>query len=417
MAEEKKSRSKRPSSKSKRTKDVPTDSDADYNMKQVDKEKVEEKKENTVEKDESGGEKKQRRSMKRRLGEDEQEGGLSTSVNGEKEERKEERKSKKKKVSFAAESKAKSLSPSPVEGDEDAEADDENANASKKDKKKKKKEKSKKKTEASTDNDSESAVPKNGEPPVLSYLDQYYNNRSAWKFQKIREIQIFKHILSLEHIPAIYEAALLAYLQGLKGEAAKQRLREVAQAAVKADVEEMKETNVEISEKPSDDLALSPTVNYRKAVYAFRTKLTEGELTEDLGESFEQLDAAMLEKFRKRRRAEAVLFAIDGRTFTMSNLKAPPQKGKNAQNQPANKKKKNRTAFVDISSSSESDSEDGKNTTQPQPASQPAKKKKKKSRTAVVDISSSSESESSSSDSSSDSDSDSSSSSSSSSSS
>ncbi|KAL4918569.1 hypothetical protein BDW62DRAFT_181156 [Aspergillus aurantiobrunneus] len=137
-------------------------------------------------------------------------------------------------------------------------------------------------------------------------------------------------------------------------------------------------------------------MDYRKTVYAFRTKLTEGGLSEDLGESFDQLDADMLERFRKRRRAEIILFAIDGRVFTTSNLKAPPQKGKNAQNQAGNKKKKNRTTFVDISSSSDSDSEADnkkKSTAETQPVkSQPVKKKK--NRTAVVEISSSSDSDS-----------------------
>ncbi|KAL2831078.1 hypothetical protein BDW59DRAFT_140347 [Aspergillus cavernicola] len=419
MAEEKKSRSKRPSSKTKCTKDA----NADVDMRQEGDEAI--KKTGKKRKDgvvktgveaSAGEERKQRRSKKRRIGEDDGENsglGLSEEKGGA-----EERKKKKKRISFAVNEKveddvndedAKVEAQSPKEEEEAEEADDENGAARKEEKKKLKREKrenrNKKKLEDSTSNsngptnDNSTADAKDGISPVLAYLDLYHNNRSAWKFQKIRETQLFKHILSLEHIPDRYDAALLSYLQGLKGEAAKQRLREMAQGVLKNDVEETKpEANVDLSEKPSDEQALSPTANYRKAVYAFRTKLAEGELTEDLGEVFEHLEADLKERFRKRRRGEIILFSVDGRVFTMSNLKAPPQKGKNAaQNQPANKKKKNRTAFVDISSSSDSDSdseaEKKKNT-----KSQPVNKKKKRSRTATVEISSRSESSSSDSD-------------------
>ncbi|KAL5049993.1 hypothetical protein BDW71DRAFT_174486 [Aspergillus fruticulosus] len=403
---EKKSRSRRPSTesfKSKRTKDAEFDADADMKMKTVDAKKEDDIKENAAENGDVTSEKKERKGKKRKLAENDEQAQVP--VSEEKKEDESERKTKKKRVSFSAEDNVNSPSPSPVEGDEGAEADDENGESSKKEKKKKKKEKEKSEKKKE-DKGSASTVQKLGETPVLAYLSQYHNDRSSWKFQKIREIQLFKHILSLEHVPATYEAALLSYLQGLRGEAAKQRLREVAQAAIKMDVEETKETYMDLSDKMVDGQGPSPTENYRKAVYAFRTKLTAGELTEDLGETFEQLDEEMLQNFRKRRRAEIVYFAVDGRVFTMSNLKAPPQKGKNAaQNKPVIKKKKNRTAVVEISSSSDSDSDsdDDKNSAEPEPVKkQPVKRKKKKSRTAVVEFSSSSES--SSSDSSSDSD-------------
>ncbi|KAL4884827.1 hypothetical protein BJY04DRAFT_182124, partial [Aspergillus karnatakaensis] len=394
MAEEKKSRSKRLSSKTKRSGETEADTEVNTNRPDI------EQSENTedADKDKIASQKKERQGKKRRLG-DEVQDGQTALVNEEKEDS-EHKKKKKKKVAFSAKNEAKS--PSPMEEEEAAEADDETGRTSKNEKKKKTKKEKKTKQAAvysngSTNDDSATAAPKNGDSAILSYLDLYHNDRSAWKFQKIREIQLFKHILSLEHVPAHYEAALLSYLQGLKGEAAKQRLREVAQAAVKANVEETKpDVSTESSSNLSDEQAEPPTTTYRKAVYAFRTKLTESGLPEDLGESFEgleQLDAELLDKFRKRRRAEVILFALDGRVFTMSNLKAPPQKGKNAaQSQPANKKKKNRTAFVEISSSSESDSEGegNKKPAQSQPDKNQAAKKKKKSRTAVVDMSSSS---------------------------
>ncbi|KAI9371174.1 hypothetical protein BJX61DRAFT_42397 [Aspergillus egyptiacus] len=407
MAEEKKSRSKRPSSKSKRTKAADIEGDKRREIEGPEKNVNENTVENGVE--EIKADKQHRPSKKRRHGDDA--GGVLAPLS-EGREGDDERRKKKKRVSFAADEQMgvdgreddARLEATPLSKEQGGDADDENKEELSKEERKRikreKREKRDKKKKVAGDPASNSNGPtntdttngsKNGVSPLLSYLGLYYNNRPAWKFQKIREIQLFKHILSLEHVPAEYDAALLAYLQGLRGESAKQRLREVAQAALKKDVEETKpEANIELSENPADE-KVSPTTNYRKAVYAFRTKLTEGDLSNDLGEAFEQLDADLKERFRKRRRAEIILFALDGRVFTMANLKAPPQKGKNAnQNQPANKKKKNRTAFVEISSSSESgsDSDDYK-----EKASAPsqAAKKKKKSRTAVVDISSSSE--------------------------
>ncbi|KAL4820937.1 hypothetical protein BDW67DRAFT_151589 [Aspergillus spinulosporus] len=410
MAGEEKSSSKRhKSSKSKRTKDAESHADADVNKKTPKSEQEYDDKENAVERGGRGAvadEKKQRESKKRRLAEQDEQ--AQASLSEDKKEVRGEPKTKKKRVSFSAEAKVKS--PSPVEGDEEAEADDENRNSSKKEKKKKeKKKKEKKKKEKREgmkgDMDSTSSRQNPGESRVLAYLSQYHNDRPSWKFQKICEIQLFKHILSLEHVPATYDAAILSYLKGLKGEAAKQRLRELAQAAIKADVEEMKEVYVDLSERPIDDQEPSPMENYKKAVYALRTKLTAGEFTEDLGKAFEKSNEEMLQRFQKRRRAEIVYFAVDGKVFTMSNLKAPPQKGKNAtQNQQVIKKKKNRTAVVEISSSSDSDSDsddEKKNSTEPEPVKkQPVKrKKKKKTRTAVIEFSSSSESSSSDSDS------------------
>ncbi|KAL2866982.1 WKF domain-containing protein [Aspergillus lucknowensis] len=415
MPEEKKSRSKRTSSKTNHTKDADAGNSSQRGQeKQVDncgkKHVIDNEEKISVD---DG--KIQRRSKKRRRNEDDGE-GTPVLLNGEHIESDVHKKKKKKRVSFAAGSEAtdaqndsdgdeedKAQSPGPEE--KAGQADGEVGDASKKAKKRKKKE-GKKKSGDSTKHstNTESAMEHNsGESPILSYLDLYHKDRPAWKFQKIRETQLFKHILSLEHIPVRYNAALLSYLQGLRGEAAKGRLREVAQTAIQTDTEETKPNAIIENPEPSDGQAMLPYADYRKAVYVFRTRLTEWKSTEDPGESYEQLDAELKERFLKRQRAEIIVYAIDGKVFTMSNLKAPPQKGKNATlNQPG-KKKKNRTAFVEISSSSESsddsDSDSDKahghkkenNETRSQPVK---KKKKKKNRTAVVEVSSSSESDS-----------------------
>jgi hypothetical protein len=399
MAEEKKSRPKQTSSKTKHTKDADLEI---LRQRRSEKHLEDDNKENITEK--SAG-KKERRSKKRKIDGDNVE-STRRALNSDKEEHK---KKKKKSVSFSVETKetdgqddsedeeAEAQLP---DQEENAEEADDDGGTNKKEKKKKKKEKRKKSENANTNestSDDSTTQQKSSESPTLSYLSTYHTDRASWKFQKIRETQLFKHILSLEHIPTQYDAALLSYLHGLRGEAAKQRLRDVAQAAIKTDTEETKPDAKTENSEPTDGTASSPFVDYRKAIYAFRTKLAEGSLPEDLGETYEQLDADVKRRFGRRQRAEIILYAVDGKVFTMSNLKAPPQKGKHAtQNQAANKKKKNRTAFVEISSSSESDSasdDDKKRSSSKKnnsAKSQPEKKKKKKTRTAVVEMSSSS---------------------------
>ncbi|PWY84546.1 N-terminal nucleophile aminohydrolase [Aspergillus sclerotioniger CBS 115572] len=306
----------------------------------------EENKENaSVNKDQD---KKQRKSKKRRLENDDDEGVKN---DGGKEDAEASKKKKKKRVSFSAGSKEYDGSDEELEQEkeqvkddakdekipEDDDIADDEGGKEKKKKEKKKKNKDKKK-EGSTED--ASATPKIHETPILSYLSLYHKHRSAWKFQKNRETHLFKHVLSQEQVPAQYNAALLAYLQGLKSEGAKLRLRQIAEEVIKAEAE------AEDQNAPS----------YDKAVAAFRIRLSAGQEDLDSQDIAGQFDADMLKKIENRRRAELVLFAVNGTLFNYQKPRPPPQKGKKAQAQPGKKKKKNRTAFVEISSSSESES-------------------------------------------------------------
>jgi hypothetical protein len=229
--------------------------------------------------------------------------------------------------------------------EEQVDADDEG------EKKKKKKEKKKKKKDQSVTTASDT-TPTSHEAPILLYLNLYHKHRSAWKFQKNRETHLFKHILSLEHVPAKYNAALLSYLQGLKSEGAKQRLRQIAEEVVKAEMEEdfAKEEAAEAEDKAESDMT-----GYNKAVEAFRTRLSQGKDDFDELETPDSLERERLAKLQRRQRAELVLFAVSGKLFYLERTKA--KRGPSTQAPPAKKKKKNRTAFVEISSSSESDSD------------------------------------------------------------
>ena len=63
----------------------------------------------------------------------------------------------------------------------------------------------------------------------LTYLIQFYNDHSAWKFNKSREVWILKHAFSESSIPNIHNFLLAVYLHNLKSTAARQRLKDECQ--------------------------------------------------------------------------------------------------------------------------------------------------------------------------------------------
>ncbi|BDD56975.1 hypothetical protein MPDQ_002867 [Monascus purpureus] len=239
----------------------------------------------------------------------------------------------------------------------------------------KKKEKEKKKKKDSKDaKDVNVTVEKTKtihETPVLSYLSRYHNNRAEWKFQKSREVHLFKHILSLEHVPARYNAALLAYLKGLRSEGAKQRLSEAAAGVIKADIEGKatldgntdtdadKEKDNTAAEESANDVSRSSLV-YSATIEAFRKWLPDAREdfdNTDISGSAE-MDDGLRQRLEKRKRAELIWFAVNGeKLYEISKPMTKKANRNGAQNQPGKKKRKNRTVIVEISSSSESESE------------------------------------------------------------
>lgn len=270
------------------------------------------------------------------------------------------KKKAKKRVSFGPDTKQKDGSGSSEHdndaGDE-AEADNSNASAvapTSEDKenekaieamKKRKREKKKERKNGAT--------PQVHETPILSYLSWYHRDRASWKFQKNRETNIFKHLYSLEHVPASYNVALLVYLQGLKGEASKMRLSQGAAELMSVD-----------KEAEADE-------DYEQAVDGFRELLTTS--SEDIGgsDSAAQFEGEVQKRLQKRQRAELVFYSVTGKLY-IGQKPMPAQK-----QEPAPKKKrKNRTVIVDISSSSESetDSDEEKASSKKKKASARSKK-------------------------------------------
>ncbi|KAK2767246.1 hypothetical protein FQN53_006535 [Emmonsiellopsis sp. PD_33] len=190
--------------------------------------------------------------------------------------------------------------------------------------------------------------------PVLRYLSTYHKSREQWKFQKNRETHLLKHALAVDRIPSTYNAALAAYLAGIKSEGAKKRIAEVALEAVKAD-----EGDVESDKYAGDEVARD---EYTNAVASFRKRLVGEEVDldaweEDWGDDMANLSPEWLKKLEKRRRAELVLHFVGGSGLLLA------EKAKEQPKAAASKKRKNRTAVIedtsssDSSSSSESDSD------------------------------------------------------------
>ncbi|RJE17683.1 Uncharacterized conserved protein DUF2373 [Aspergillus sclerotialis] len=323
---------------------------------------------------EVGTSEKEKKGKKRRFDEEEKED------KGEKDEDKKEsapKSKKKKRVSFTADTKVRDGEEEEQDSDQEAggvsvsseeksadkpgipdqqptdeDGDDEQSATEVKEKKKKKKEKGKKKDTASTGS---SQI---HETPILSYLSHYYKYRQTWKFQKNRETHLFKHVLSLEQVPSQYNAALLAYLQGLKSEGAKQRLHQTAEEVVKSDIEnkapvENEEGAATTDEKDGDT---PNTTDYDKAVDAFRAWLLDPKEDFDYNNVSGQLDDDTRKKLEKRQRAELMIYAVQGKLFTAEKPKPVEKEVRPKKVPPGKKKRKNRTAIVEISSSGESES-------------------------------------------------------------
>ncbi|CAL5872460.1 uncharacterized protein PFLUO_LOCUS6724 [Penicillium psychrofluorescens] len=319
----------------------------------------------TVDEDEDGKTEKKKEKKKRRHAEDEEEG------NGADASKEEKPKKKKKRVSFGPGTKENDGDAEDVLDNDDAEdttmstatngdgadADaEDNTDAAIEEMKKRKREKKKEKKKKNGGSSSTTTTASHlHETPILSYLSRYHADRASWKFQKNRETHLFKHLYSLEHVPVQYNAALLAYLQGLKGLSAKARLSYGAEEVIVADVDAEKKKDGDGQGEGEGEG--SEGDDYQQAVEAFRTCLSEGKDDTSVGEAGKKLGADEQARLKKRQRAELVFFGVAGKLFTGEQSK--PVSGKQAKAPGAAKKKrKNRTVIVEISSSSESE-EDG----------------------------------------------------------
>ncbi|THY22761.1 hypothetical protein D6D00_06650 [Aureobasidium pullulans] len=92
-------------------------------------------------------------------------------------------------------------------------------------------------------------------PEYVRYLEQYHTDRPSWKFNKSKQNDLLKNIWNIYRVPLSCNEALVEYLDGLQGAAARQRLRQTAQSAnidivafIRAEIPEVKDEPMETAE-------------------------------------------------------------------------------------------------------------------------------------------------------------------------
>lgn len=98
-------------------------------------------------------------------------------------------------------------------------------------------------------------------PDYVRYLEQYHNDRPSWKFNKSKQNDLLKNIWNTYRVPPSCNEALVAYLDGLQGAAARQRLRQAAQSATIDIVSFIRSEIPEVKDEPME------TAEARKAAY------------------------------------------------------------------------------------------------------------------------------------------------------
>ena len=169
----------------------------------------------------------------------------------------------------------------------------------------KKKKKEKKKKATPTQKGPEPADPSCH--PALTYLLQYSQERSKWKFNKAKQSYILKHLLNLDRIPSEHERALCSYVTGLQVAAVRARVRR-SMECVKAE-----ELFGDSEDSSADEAMKRARQDFEKALAAFVDGLRKrgADVLDD--SSYSELyptDEDLGQKVKRRKRAEAILWAL-----------------------------------------------------------------------------------------------------------
>ncbi|KAK5698877.1 hypothetical protein LTR97_006526 [Elasticomyces elasticus] len=145
--------------------------------------------------------------------------------------------------------------------------------------------------------------PDTSEPPdYVRYLQQYHTDKSSWKFNKNQQKILLKNLFNVQQIPAEHDPALIAYLKGLGGAAAQQRVLEDAEGVLKALLEKQERSNeIEGMETPAG----------RKAAYEAALDREIAMLSQASGEGRSEYSDQQLQEIRRdvdrSKRADAIL--------------------------------------------------------------------------------------------------------------
>lgn len=238
-----------------------------------------------------------------------------------------------------------------------AEASSDGMEPASKVKKPPKREKKKGVAEADTGPDLQPPKVRRKSKDALDYLQQYQLSRSTWKFNKNREVWLFKHVLSVQDIPSTYESTLADYLAGTKSESAKARVVDECHDFIVLEVE--KQSNE--ADRALMSRSLKMDTKQRRLRYYESARERFKKALDSFADDATSPDAKEAQnRYERAERANSVLKSMLGAdTEKGSDSEALPS-AKLSDSQTAwdgvvpkavTKKKKNRTAVVDVSSS------------------------------------------------------------------
>jgi hypothetical protein len=135
-----------------------------------------------------------------------------------------------------------------------------------------------------------------------TYLEQYYNDRPHWKFNKAKQNDVLENALNIFRIPSSHLEALIAYVKGLQGVGVIERLKQRCIAAIKEiDVELSTMDNAEVR-KAAEEEALQEHLSRER-----KRRRLEGDIENMLGHPHSEGYILRL----KRGRAQALLTALN----------------------------------------------------------------------------------------------------------
>ena len=148
---------------------------------------------------------------------------------------------------------------------------------------------------------------------TLNYLQTYHATPDHWKFSKVQQNNLLKHLYSPTYIPPSYDPALLSYLRGLKGWA-RSRIRTEALAVRKED--DVWLDSEPTSEQKMENETSAQCLKRRKRDYDIAVAHMKEQLRQREYEREDREWELIGDKddwdrhVRKRRRAELVLWGV-----------------------------------------------------------------------------------------------------------
>jgi len=218
-------------------------------------------------------------------------------------------------------------------------------------------------------------------PEYVHYLQQFYTDKANWKFNKKKQKDVLKNLFNVYRIPPEHNDAITAYIAGLDGRGAQERIIESSESVLRAFLERQGE---------ADAVADTDSPRARKAAYEVALQ-RELEKLEQIGAGQSEYDhdqlREMRQEYERSKRAEAVLAELLTKELARPTP-APTPALASAAPPPLNQAAPKHTRFDD-----DDDEEPAKGTAKPTgpPKPRPGKRKRK----ARTEVSSSSESSSS----------------------